>query len=87
VKKVKVKMITAATCKLCKEAKDLIAKAATAEGVTVILEELDSESKEAVKLAVEFGVSKVPSFVINGCGFAGARHPIGKIKDALKWGQ
>lgn len=86
-KRVKVKIITAKGCKSCEDAKKLIQKAAENSGVEVTMIELDSETKEAESLALTYQLERVPSFVINGHGFAGARHKVEKVREALTWGK
>jgi len=86
-KALKIKMITAKGCKACDEAKKLIDKAAIAEEIPYELVELDSHSKEAIHLAETYRLDVVPSFVINGHGFAGSKHSSARLREAVKWGR
>ena len=86
-KPLKVNIITAKGCKSCDAAKELITKSAEAEKMTVTILELDSESTAAIGMATTYNLTSVPSFVINGHRFAGARHPVAKVREALRWGK
>lgn len=86
-KKIKVKIITAKGCKACEEAKKLITKAMDSIGLEPTMQEIDSEDKAAVNLAVTYDLDSVPAFVINGHGFNGAKHSMKKIQEAATWGK
>lgn len=64
-----ISMITAMDCEKCKKMKDRIKALLTNNDIKAKILEFDSDSDEAVSLALAMGIGNVPAMVVNGVVF------------------
>ena len=69
--KIKIYLIYADDCKDCKNLKFLIERAIRDCGKDVILEEVNCETEEAIRLSIDNGINDLPGCVIGKYSFSG----------------
>jgi len=69
--KIKIYLIYADDCKDCKNLKLLIERAIRDCGKDVILEEVNCETEEAIRLSIDNGINDLPGCVIGKYSFSG----------------
>lgn len=64
-----ISMITSKDCEMCKKMKTRVDALLKNNGVKAKINEYDSDSDEAVSLAMAMGIGNIPAMVVNGVVF------------------
>jgi hypothetical protein len=79
-----IEMVTALDCPVCLKVKQRIRALLDNNGIEAEIREHDSDSEEAVSLAIASGLDSVPSFVVNTVAFNDENFDAKEFVDAAR---